>query len=495
MLGNDEIVKLIQNDNASTEKTFARTADLYYDGLHDIRKHRVFYINDAGDAVEVTNRSNIRISHPFFTELVDQKVQYMLSGCDAIVKSDIPELQTLLDEYFGDDFQAELMDVLTSASVHGCAYLYAFVNEDGRTEFRFADGMGVVEVSEKESSDGKAYTIYHVFDRMIDNKKIELVQVWDDTQTHYYKMVGNALTVDDSQPINPRPHIVYEKDGVKYGDVYGFIPFFRFDNNKRQRSDLAPIKALIDDYDLMACSLSNDLQDFRQALYVVRGFEGDSVDEIIQNVNGKRAIGIPDTAGGVDVQTVDIPIEARRAKLEIDEKNIYRFGMGLNTAGLKDTTATTNIAIKTAYALLDLKCRKVEHNLRRYMKRIVKIALDEINKEKGTGYRVKDVYFDFERVTSVNEQENAQTDLTRAQAEQTRINALLSVASMLDNETIIKGICDVLEIDYESIKDIIPADPLNSNAASDALLGAHPEELTDDQDTAQNSGAAGGVMQ
>lgn len=43
-----------------------------------------------------------------------------------------------------------------------------------------------------------------------------------------------------------------------------------------------------------------------------------------------------------------IPYQARQAKLELDEKNIYRFGMGLNTAGLKDTSATTNIAINEA---------------------------------------------------------------------------------------------------------------------------------------------------
>lgn len=35
--------------------------------------------------------------------------------------------------------------------------------------------------------------------------------------------------------------------------------------------------------------------------------------------------------------------QARQAKLELDEKNIYRFGMGLNTVGLKDTSATTNM--------------------------------------------------------------------------------------------------------------------------------------------------------
>jgi SPP1 family phage portal protein len=487
VLTNDEIVKLINNDRASTAKVFAQTADRYYDGRHDIRKHRVFFLNDEGKPVEVTNRSNVRVSHPFFTELVDQKVQYTLSGHDAIVKSDNPELQPLLDEYFGDDFQAELMDVLTSASVHGRAYLYAFMNEEGRTEFHFASGMGVVEVTEKESSDGRAYTIYHVVDRVVDRKTVELVQVWDDKQTWFFRLIDNALTLDDSVRLNPRPHIVYEQDGVKYADVYGFIPFFRFDNNKKQTSDLAPIKGLIDDYDLMACSLSNDLQDFRQALYVVRGFEGDNMDELLQNINAKRAIGVTGD-GGVDVQTVEIPIEARRTKLELDERNIYRFGMGLNTAGLKDTAATTNIAIKMAYTLLDLKCNKVEHNLRRYMKKLVKVALDEINAANNTGYSLRDVYFDFTRETTVNEQENAQTDLTTAQAEQTRINTLLSIASMLDNETIVKGICDVLDIDYDSISDKLPADPIDSNAASNALMNAPVETLTTDEPTETDNG-------
>lgn len=55
-----------------------------------------------------------------------------------------------------------------------------------------------------------------------------------------------------------------------------------------------------------------------------------------------------DDDGGVDVKTVDVPYQTRQAKLELDEKNIYRFGMGVNTAGLKDTNATTNIAIKAS---------------------------------------------------------------------------------------------------------------------------------------------------
>ena len=71
--------------------------------------------------------------------------------------------------------------------------------------------------------------------------------------------------------MNPRPHIVYEKDNEegKFGDSFDFIPFFRLDANRKQTSHLNPVKALIDDYDLMACGLSNNLQDVSEALYVV----------------------------------------------------------------------------------------------------------------------------------------------------------------------------------------------------------------------------------
>ena len=73
----------------------------------------------------------------------------------------------------------------------------------------------------------------------------------------------------------------------------------------------------------------------------------------------KKIIGV-DAEGGVEVKTIEVPYQARKTKADEDEKNIYRFGMGLNTFGLKDTTATTNMAIRAAYTLLELKASKLE---------------------------------------------------------------------------------------------------------------------------------------
>ena len=163
-----------------------------------------------------------------------------------------------------------------------------------------------------------------------------------------------------------------------------------------------------------------------------------------------------------------MPYQARVAKLDLDEKNIYRFGMGLNTSGLKDTNATTNIAIKAAYSLLDLRCSKLEIRLKQFLRKLLKVVLEEINKEDGTDYQMNQVYFNFEHEIMSNVQENAQIKLTEAQARQAEINTLLNLATQIDNETLIKLICEQLDIDYDEIKDRLPDPDEAENVLMDA---------------------------
>ena len=339
MLKPEEIKRLIDEDDSSDKKRLAKVGQAYYDGDHDIKGYRLFYYNADGQLVEDTTRSNIKISHPFFTELVDQAVQYMLSGEDGIIKSDMPELQTELDKYFDEDFIAELSEVLTGCQAKGFENMYAYKNAEDRTAFRCADSLGVVEVRAKDTDTNTECVIYWYVDRIEKGKKqIKRIQVWDAEKFECFVQADDgAIVKDESEPINPRPHILFTKDGKKgtFYEGFGYIPFFRLDNNKKQHSGLRPIKALIDDYDLMACGLSNNIQDASEYLVVVAGLEGVSMEELIQNTKTKKHIGVGE-GGNVDFKTVDIPYDARKVKLELDEKNIYRFGMGLNTAGLKD---------------------------------------------------------------------------------------------------------------------------------------------------------------
>ena len=87
MLTTEEIRQFMEEDNASRKKQFARKGQSYYDGDNDIKDYRLFYYNDDGELVEDETRSNVKIAHPFFTELVDQAVQYILSGEDGFVRT------------------------------------------------------------------------------------------------------------------------------------------------------------------------------------------------------------------------------------------------------------------------------------------------------------------------------------------------------------------------------------------------------------------------
>ena len=463
MLSVQEIKTFMDNDAASHKKQLAKEGQRYYEADHDIKNYRIFFVNADGMLEEDKIKSNIKISHPFFTELVDQEVQYMLSGKDGFVKSDDPDLQEHLNAYFNDneDFTAELEEVLTGAISKGFEYAYAYKNADDKLSFKCADSMGVVEVRAKETDDGCEYVIYWYIDRIgKDNKKIKRIQVWDKTQTWYYVEEENGgIVLDESETLNPRPHIIWKEgdDGKIYYEDFGVIPFFRLDNNRKQFSGLKPIKALIDDYDLMSCGLSNNLQDTAEALYVVRGFEaenGGGLDEMMLNIRAKHHLGVTED-GGVEVHTVDIPYEARKVKLELDEKSIYRFGMGFNSAQLGDGNIT-NVVIKSRYALLDLKCNKLEIRLKQFMRKLLKVVLKEINNEYGTDYQQKDVYFDFEREVMTNAADNAQIELTDAQKQQIQVNTWLDLGSRLDNETMMQNICDVLDIEYNEIKDKLP---------------------------------------
>lgn len=489
MLTEAEIKRFIDEDATSEKKRFAAIGAKYFDGKHDIQKCRLFYYNADGKLVEDTTRSNIRIPHPFFTELSDQLSSYMLSFDENPIqaKETAEGLQDHLDRYFDDEFWFEIGDLISGAYNKGFEYIYAYKNAENRLTFECADSMGVVEVRAKDTDDGCEYVIYWYIDRVDKGKKtIKRIQVWSATETTYFVQVGSGkIQRDNKVTVNPRPHVVYTDDnGQKMGYGLGYIPFFRLDNNKKQISGLMPIKALIDDYDMMACGLSNNLADFDTPLYVVSGFQGDNLDELQQNLKTKKIVGV-DSEGDVNVRTVDIPFEARKAKLEIDEKSIYRFGFGLNTVGLKDTSATTNIAIKAAYSLLDMKSDKMERRLRRLLKLIIKAVLTEINQENGTDYQYTDITYNFTRSVMTNETENIQNKKTEAETQQIRINTILNIAANVGDEQTLKAICDEMDWNFEELQGQLEAmkEEQNTTDAKSMLEGVVTDEQAPETNT------------
>lgn len=456
-----QIEDIVTRDKAGPVKSQARLGERYYDGDNDIMRHRIFYFDADGVLVEDKHASNVKIPHAFFAELVDQKVDYLINPWERHVTSEDPDLDELLAPYFDHRFNASLSETCRDASKGGFGYLYAYTNEEGFSRFDSAEYLGVTEARYSSVTADCDYVIYRYTDHVdYGQTRVERAQVWDATWTWFFvKTDGGGYEPDASMPENPKPHRQWtDERGGEWYSGFGSIPFWRIDNNKHRVSDLRPVKAIIDDYDLMKCSLSNNLEDLAEGFFVVKNYAGDGgLDEMMANLKAKRHVGVGDD-GDLDIRTVNIPYEARKTNMDVDRENIYHFGMGLNTAGLKDASATTNMAIKAAYALLDLKCNKFEMQMRKTLEQMAAFVVDEINRFHATGYSAEDVEIEFSREVMMNAAENAQIELSEAQAKQVEVSTLLNVAGVYGDESVLEGVCDLLDLDPVEVRGSMPGE-------------------------------------
>ncbi|EOU1669116.1 phage portal protein [Clostridium perfringens] len=467
---------LISKDRVSSIKAKAKEGIAYYKGQHEILNYRLFYYDSNGMLKEDKYRSNIQIPHQFHTELVDQKVQYLLSNPIEVITED-QALQDYLKEYINEDFQEVLQNAIEGASNKGLEYIYAYVDSSNKISFQVADSLNVIPVYDELNNYSLKCIVRYYDTKIQDNDKqvtITKAEVWTDKDVTYYVKDGDSkdFKLDDSIKPNPRPHIVLEDEKAFYnGGSLGYIPFFKLQNNKYEKTDLEPIKALIDDYDLMACSLSNNLQDFQEAIYVVRGYPGDNLDELTTNLKTKKTIGVDET-GGLDVKTIDIPHEARKVKLDLDKESIYKFGMGFDSSQIGDGNIT-NVVIKSRYALLDLKCNKAEIRLRKLIRQLLKVIVEDINKRFNKAYNFMDIDINIVRETMVNENDIANNEKLEAEKQGQLIDNILVAATRLDDDTVLKCLCNILELDYEEVKEKLEKQEIKNvdfNSLSEQML-------------------------
>lgn len=459
----------IKADLESSAKKKAREGVAYYKGEHEILNNRIFYINDDGELVEDKHASNIRIPHEFFTEIVDQKVQYLLSNpLEFEVTTEDETFKERLEEYYNEDFQLFLQEMLEGSSQKGHEYAFLRTTSEDKITFQVADSLGVFYVYDEDNAPARLVRYY---DKTIikENKEVTLhkAEVWSDKQVWFFEAEGEKdYAPDPEYVINPRPHILAKNEkGEIAGRDYEALPFHKLENNKYGRTDLEPIKALIDDYDLMNAYLSNNLQDFTEAIYVVKGFMGDDLSKLRQNIKAKKTVATGE-GGDVDIKTVEIPVEGRKTKMDLDKENIYKFGMAFDSSQVGDGNIT-NIVIKSRYALLNMKANKAEARLKVLLKWANEMVVKDINRRNGTSYKPEDVKFELVRETMVNESDIVNDAKIEAETKQIMVETILAAALKLDDDSVLQQLCEQFDLDWEEVKKKLEQQEFTSGLGDD----------------------------
>lgn len=451
----DEFVERVAD---RPKKRYARVADRYYEIEHDILDKRIFYMDKHNRLVEDMSAANNRIPHAFFTEQIDQKVQYLLSN-DVRFETEDDKLKERLKDYIDEDFQLFINEVVEGASKRGAEYAYARTNAQDQLKFQTSNLLTTDTVVNDDNQEVAVVRRYSdtVFKGDTETT-LDYAEIYTDTDIRYFvREEGKQFKRDDATEYNPRPHVVgVDDDGQILRRDYGRIPFYRLSNNRNESSDLKPIKALIDDYDMMSSFLSNNLEDYDKPIYVVGGFRGEDISQLRERIkaNGAVGLGAPNDRASFDLKTYNIPYDARKVKMDLDKEAIYKFGMAFDSSQ-SDGSNVTNIEIKSRYSLLDLKCNKIEPRLRALLKWCLELILQDIQRLHSEVYDINEIEIVLERNAIFNETDTANREKIEAETQQTLINTVLMIAPRIGDYKALEVICEQLELDFEEVRTLL----------------------------------------
>jgi len=442
------LTDLIREDKNSPSYRMAEAAERYYDGRHDVLMHdfRTEYIAETqtgedGAEAEVTtaffnpNRSNARTPNPFFWIHVVQKAYYVLGKEPSISIGDgTPGAETFggeLGKTTGAAFMSLLADWATEAAKGGKAWIKEYRDREGRLRQAVISRRNGIPVYDTAHESELAEFIYHYpvelragRDRRMPRTYAEW---WTGEGVTYWYADGDAPFQPDPERPGLRPHFcsatyVTGNDGVskrlksRTGKTWARLPFIELSNNKDGVSDLARYKDLIDAYDLVQSTGTNNVLDFNEFWAVLQGFGGDVANSVVKKLHVNRAVNIAGAGGNIEMKQLDLNMTGRIEWLRLLRDAIHEFGMAVDIRNASFGTAPSGVALKFQYTLLDLKANALIAQMRMALESHFWFVTQEINRQTGANYDPAAIEVSFNKSMITNDVEtvnmiNASADL------------------------------------------------------------------------------------
>ena len=332
----------------------------YYRADHDILHQSRTVIGEHGHAEQAQNISDHRIAHAFLRELIDQKTQYLLGKPYSIQTHE--EWQCEMERLFDHRFSVLLRKATRDAVCFGIGWMQLFIDEQGEIRFRHCNPMEMVPIWQDE-----AHTTLDAMIRLYETeqiagstkRRIQKAECWNRYGVYFFDL-------QNGKPIptrHARPHLYMRNDNGWLPTNWDTIPFIPIKYNHDESPLICEIKSLIDDYDRVVSDESNALADQPNSILVVRNYDGQKLGEFRRNLATYRAVKVSDD-GGVSALNTPIDAQAAHTHLERLRRDIYAFGRGVDVRNEAFSNAVSGVALKQAYAGLDLDCNGFEMEIK-----------------------------------------------------------------------------------------------------------------------------------
>lgn len=365
-----EIKEFIESERYKNMLIGAR----YYAGKHDILDTKRMAIGKDGLLTEVKNVANNKIVHTFATELIDQKIQYLL-GREFSVKGLDQTKDDILQSVFDTKARSQITDCATGAIKCGIGWMYIYP-EKGQLKFKVIDAKQIIPLwGDDEHTDLQALIRFYtqVEFEAAQKRFVTYAEFWQADGVQLYKYQQTASSVEMiAQNYNSNLIAVGEKVAMLQdadGNLHDWerLPFVPIKYNDSETPLISRIKSLIDAYDKGVSNNGNALEDAGNKIIKVKNYGGsgkdsDQLGRLRQTVNAYRLIMVNDDG---DAETIDDSVDVSNSDTYLDRlrRNIYAFGRGVDPEQAMGANASAE-ARQYMYAPLDLDCNGLEKGVR-----------------------------------------------------------------------------------------------------------------------------------
>ena len=335
-------------------------------------------------------------AHGFYGLLVNQKISYLFSE-QITFTSKSKEFNKYLEELSKTLYEV-IDELAVYASNGGRAWLYPYLDNAGKFKLAVCEAVNIIPFYDSTIEKRLKYCM-RIYNNTFEILSADATIYYDkdDKGTYKQRVDEKNEPVKEFHYYETKQTLITKKQ-YDVGKTWGQFPLIEFDNNIVKFDDLDPVKPFIDAYDMVVNLYLNDVEDLQQLIFVLINYGGQDLEEFMQDLKKYKAIKVTKTGagtdGGVDTLKVDIPVEARTKLLEIIEKNIWRLGQGVDPNPESIGEATSGVALKHLYGLLDLKAGLMESQFRNGINKLLdiyKIYLKETKKGDFTNENIDTV--------------------------------------------------------------------------------------------------------
>lgn len=397
--------EILLSDENSEEKKKMREGERYFRCEHDIlredfrRKPVSETPEGEGEVLRNfynPNRSNHHCVNPFHHTLVAQKAAYLVGREPTItVKGDGKAFAAELEGFCDEEMNRTLYQWVVGAANKGVEYLHVYYDEDGSLDYCIVPAEEMIvfydEVHQKEMVEAIRYYTITVLEEGRERLRRK-VEWWTKEDVTYYTENDKGVFYRERKlPHWQVSQTEGEAESVCIPHGWGRVPFIPLRNNSRQMTDLELVKGLIDAYDYISSEGTNNLLDLVDLYWVIQGYGGETAGAIAKKLQINKAVQISDTSGRVEAKQVALPMEGRLSWMKALRKDIFHFGMGVDTDSENWGKAPSGVALQFQYAMFYLKINEIVPEIRKALKEFLRFVTEDWNRRDNGARNWKDI--------------------------------------------------------------------------------------------------------